>query len=108
MRNFLFSVCIDAIIFGCFYLWQVQHVEAAHHFLTFVLWTFAALLWVGVLFGKSSKRTKFTFNTLLAYITTAATVALMVFVGMTACAITYFLAWIFAQAKVTGEKEKQA
>lgn len=108
MSKWIYALSTDAIIFGCFYLWQVHHIGSAKAFVTFFMWTFAVLLWIGVFASESEGRQRVTFFTVFAFASTAATICLMVWSGMTACAITYFLAWLFAQAKIQYATEKKA
>ena len=106
MRRFSFNLVSDAVIFGCFYLWQVQHVEAAHAFLQFVLWTFAILLVIGVFAAKPSKnKLRFTIKSAIGYVITGTHIGLMVWTGMTALAVTYFLAWVLILSQLTQTTE---
>ena len=108
MSKWINGLATDVVIFGCFYLWRVENIEAARSFITFVMWALGVLLWIGVLFGKSGVRRRITLYTVYAFSSTAAAICLMVWSGMTACAITYFLAWVFAQAKISAATEKTA
>ena len=107
MRRFIFNLASDAVIFGCFYLWQVMHIEAAHSFLKFVLWTFAALLVIGVFYAKPGGKQRATLYAVVGYASTAAQVGLMVWTGMTALAVTYFIAWVLVLSQIT-QTEKAA
>jgi hypothetical protein len=106
MRRFAFNVVSDTVIFGCFYLWQIQHIEAAHAFLSFVLWTFAVLLVIGVFAAKpSAKPLRFSMTASTGYVITGVQIGLMVWTGMTALAVTYFLAWVLILSQTTQTKE---
>jgi hypothetical protein len=108
MNKWINGLAVDAVIFGCFYLWQVEHIASAKSFVTFAMWATAVLLWLGVFIGKAGGRKRVTFYTVYAFASTAATIGLMVWSDMAACAITYFLAWLFAQAKISAATEKTA
>jgi thiosulfate reductase cytochrome b subunit len=105
MSKWAYALATDALVFGCFYLWQVEHLEAAHRFLTFILWTFAVLYLVAGLFGKEMKAKRSGLYIAVSHITSMAVIGLMVWTGMVALPIAYFLGWIFVNGKIKDGKE---
>jgi hypothetical protein len=105
MSKWIYALSTDAVVFGCFYLWKVEHIDAARAFLTFILWTFAILiLLVAFVVGKEASRRSMAFHA-YTHASTALTVGLMVWSGMTACAITFFIGWVLVQPKIKVSKE---
>jgi len=101
VKKWAYALSTDALLFGCFYLWQFQHIEAARSFLVFVFWTFAVLMMFAGLFVPVVRRSKQSgIYTLYAHMTTVATIGLMVWTNMVAVAITFFIGWILVQGKI--------
>lgn len=106
MKKWSYALSIDALVFGCFYLWQVKGIPAAHSFLAFLLWANAVLFVIAGVFMSEVKRGKRPgiFH-VYAHVTTVATIGLMVWTNMTALAITFFIGWLLIQGKIKDKPE---
>lgn len=105
INRWLYAITTDALVFGCFYLWQIEHVAAAKSFLNFILWTFAILMLIaGFVADKEKKRRGFVFS-FYVNVSHIALIGLMVWSGMVAVAITYFIGWLLVQPKIYGPTE---
>jgi hypothetical protein len=105
MSKWIYAVSTDAVVFGCFYLWKVENIGAARSFLQFVMWTFALLLLLAAFVAEKEMRRRSMAFHAYTHFSTALTVGLMVWSGMTACAITFFIAWLLVQPKIRVTKE---
>jgi hypothetical protein len=106
MNKLVFNLASDAVIFVCFYLWRVQHIDAAREFLTIVLWMTACILVIGVFVAKKVNIPKYTaLPAIYAYAITAAEIGLMVWSGMTALAAITFIAWVLIRVQINADKE---
>jgi hypothetical protein len=109
MNKWIYSFATDGLIFGCFYAWQFMGIPQAKTFLTFVLWAFALLLLTCGFFGdteafKTKKRKGVIFRA-YACVSTVSVIGLLIYTGMVALAIAYFIGWVFCQTKINSAAE---